>query len=93
MVLAPVLAHALQHMSDYKKNAQWASALAEKCESAGIDQNEIDEQLHVVAQKLLYKDTALFERLKWDEGSRRVADREKTSARGDGTDDEEEDYY
>lgn len=94
VVLAPVLAHALQRMSDYKENAQWASVLAEKCESAGIDQDDIEKRLHVAAQKLLYRNnTALFERLKWDEGSRRVAGGEKISARGDGTDDEEEDYY
>lgn len=93
VVLAPVLAHALQRMSEYKENAQWASVLAEKCESAGIVPDEIKERLHVAAQKLLYKNTALFERLKWDEGSRRVAGGEKTSARGDGSTDDEEDYY
>ena len=93
VVLAPVLAHALQHMYEYKDNVQWASVLAEKCESAKITKEDIDERLHVAAQKLLYKNTALFERLKWGEGSRRVADGEKTTARGDGTDDYEEDEY
>lgn len=92
VVLAPVLAHALRRMSEYRGSAQWASALAEKCESEGIGQNDIDEQLHATAQKLLYKKTALFERLKWDEGSRRGTDVEKTLAREDDADDEE-DYY
>ena len=92
VVLAPVLAHALQRMSNYKENAQWASVLAEKCESVGIIQNDIEERLHVAAQKLLYKNTALFERLEWREGSRRAAGGEKTPARDNGTDDEEA-YY
>lgn len=93
VVLAPVLAHALQRMHEYKDHAQWASVLAEKCESANITKEDIDERLHVTAQKLLYKNTALFERLKWDESSRRVADGDKTAVRGDDTDEgEEEDY-
>ena len=73
VVFAPVLAHALQRMAEYKQSAQWASVLAEKCESVGISQGDIDERLHVVVQKLLCGNTSLFERLKWGEGSRRVA--------------------
>ena len=93
VVLAPVLAHALQRMSEYKEHAQWASVLAEKCESAGISKEDIDERLHVAAQKLLYRNAALFERLKWDEGSGRVAGGGRSAARADDADEEEEEDY
>ena len=94
VVLAPVLVQALKHMSECRESAQWASVLAEKCQSIGITQEDIDEQPHAAAQKLLYKDAALFERLKWGEGSGRATGGGRTESRenGIGGYDEEDDY-
>ena len=95
VILAPVLVHAFSSMEECKESAQWASALAEKCEAVGIGPEEIDERPHVAAQKLLHADgAALFERLKWDKRSGR-----RDTAVGGGTgkqffsDPEEDDYY
>ncbi len=88
VVMAPVLVHALQNMSEYKGSAQWASSLAELCESAKVTQEEISERVYVAVQKLLYrKKTPLFERLKWDGKNGRMTGRDGATA----TDYEEED--
>ena len=78
VVLAPVLVHALQHMKDCRQSAQWASVLAERCEQSGVTDDDIDAQLHVAVQKLLYVNkTTLFDKLKWNEVSGRKRSRDE----------------
>lgn len=93
VVLVPVLTYALKRMSECKQSAQWASALAEKCKSQKITQEEIDEHPHMVAQKLLYKNAALFERLKWDERSGCATGSGRIAVRGNEVEEEDDGYY
>ena len=78
VVLTQVLMHALPRMEECKESVQWASALAQRCEQSEVTKNDIDDQLHVAVQKLLYVNkTTPFERLlKWSEvyGKKRSRD-------------------